>query len=150
MDAKTHGDIERMDPTLEEMLQSLLKQDGGEEALIKSIRAAGYIVHRERFPEQELRRPLLETLYEMGGSGEVREVLIRVERKVRFRLSRWDYTVISSSGRVRWEDYTRWARQRLKEEGLISNHSPHGVWELTRKGKEEVEITSAESLRQNS
>lgn len=39
-----------------------------------------------------------------------------------------------STGETRAENKIAWGRNRLKEEGFISLHSPAGVWELTEEG----------------
>ena len=129
-----------MGSNVEEELQEILNQEGGMRAVAQYLEDAGYTV---RLGLSAFRIPVLVSLYEMGGRGEVPDVLRRVERKLRFRLTSRDYTVICSNGRSRWEDYTHWSRNELREEGLIASGSQYGVWDLTQKGIEEAERLSS-------
>ena len=40
------------------------------------------------------------------------------------------------TGEIRWMNNVRWARRDLKELGYLSDDSPRGIWEITKKGKE--------------
>jgi len=88
-------------------------------------------------PEDAYRRPILEALGELGGSGRVRDVLEIVERKMRSIFSDVDYQRLKS-GEIRWYNTACFVRQGLKEEGLLESESPHGVWELSAMGKREL------------
>src|SRR5262245_51375934 len=64
----------------------------------------------DRTPQQAFRRPILETLVQMGGRGSVEAVLNEVYAKMKRQLSRFDHTSIST-GEERWRVYARWARK---------------------------------------
>ena len=132
VESKERDDRERLD----EILQSIVRQDGGMAAIIEAVEDKGYVVEPNRLPQREYRNPILVTLTEMGGRGEARDVYTEVERKLRPRLSKYDYTVVCTNERPRWEDSTHWERRAMREEGLIASGSPHGIWELTSKGIE--------------
>ena len=123
----------------DEILREILGREDGLQALIQRLEDDGYTV---RLLRRAYRTPLLKTLLEMGGSGEVRDVLSRVERKIADSLREWDYTVVCSNGRMRWEDNAHWMRNQLREEGVIAGGAPFGIWELTQKGIEEAENLS--------
>ena len=91
-----------------------------------------------RIALEELRRPLLETIYEMGGS--VRAVTLRpvLRERLSRRLSVADLEPLSS-GEERWWNATRWGRHQLVEEGLLRDDSERGMWELSQKGASLVE-----------
>jgi hypothetical protein len=36
----------------------------------------------------------------------------------------------------RWQNTAQWARNALREGGLIKGDSPHGVWEISDQGRE--------------
>jgi restriction system protein len=36
----------------------------------------------------------------------------------------------------RWRNTAQWARNSLREEGLIRDDSPRGIWEITDKGRQ--------------
>ncbi len=83
------------------------------------------------------RRAILESLYEMGGSGQVDATLRSVEEKLRPHLSVWDYEreKPDSTGEIRWRHAAHTARNGMAHKyGLLKNNSPRGVWELTPEG----------------
>ncbi len=91
-----------------------------------------------KVPEKAYRRPILEALYELGGSAPVQDVLNVVERKVKSLLTEVDYQRLASGTDIRWRNTAAWTRWKLVEDGLLKNDSLSGIWELSNKGKEEV------------
>ncbi len=77
--------------------------------------------------------PILETLYELGGKGEVKEILSIMEMKMKEILKEKDYEV-NKSGEIRWINNARWCRLKLVQDGLLRKNSPKGVWELSEEG----------------
>ena len=89
-------------------------------------------------------RPILEGLYELGGSGRMSEVLQIVERKMKHLFTSVDYEILPSGTDVRWRNTAQWARNDLvHRRGLLKKDSDHGVWELTNQGVAEVENRQA-------
>lgn len=86
-------------------------------------------------PQQAYRRPILEALVEMGGGGQVTEVLKRVREKMRSTLKPIDYRKMRS-GQVRWCNAAQWERNTMRDEGLLKSDSPRGHWEITERGRE--------------
>ncbi len=87
-------------------------------------------------PQKEYRISILETLIELGGKGKMAEVLERVERRMGDKLTAQDREILSSGNEVRWRNHARWERKNMVDIGLLRNDSPHGVWEITKKGEE--------------
>lgn len=77
--------------------------------------------------------PLLETLRENGGSGNVGDVIDKVIE--RLKLSEEVVSKPLPSGGSRVKNRIQWARFYLSKAGLIDN-SKHGIWQLTKKGFE--------------
>ena len=80
-----------------------------------------------RTPQVEFRRLVIDVLKELGGSGRAKEVTDRVGERAHLRsgdLERY------GSGQVIWKNSVAWARQRLKDEGILKSDSPQGWWEL--------------------
>lgn len=90
-------------------------------------------------PQQAYRYPILETLYELGGSASVGDVLKVVEKKMKPLLNEVDYQMLPSGVDVRWRNTAMWERFDLVKEGLLKSDSPDGIWELSDKGIQEVE-----------
>lgn len=85
---------------------------------------------KDRTPQVAFRRPILEVLAEMGGTGLVGDVLDRVRERMKDKLTEFDFTRIST-GEERWRVYARWERKNMALEGLLAG--PHGYWQLTEK-----------------
>ena len=131
--------------------------DTAESALVKVLDAAGHesspdadqdAAERDRraarpgrggrIALEELRQPLMESIYEMGGSvraGVLRPVL---REHLSSRLTAVDLEPLAS-GEERWWSAIRWERHKLVEEGLLRSDSERGTWELSEKGASVVE-----------
>ena len=88
----------------------------------------------ELMPQSEYRRPILETLSEMGGRARMNDVLQRVFEKVQHQLKPADL-MRTKSGEIRWRNRVCWVRYELVQEGLLRSDSPRGIWELSEKGR---------------
>jgi len=92
-------------------------------------------------PQQAYRQPILEALYELGGSAYVGDVLQMVEKKMKPILKEVDYQKLSSGVDIRWRNTAMWERFNLVKEGLLKSGSPNGIWELPDNGIQEAEKT---------
>lgn len=97
-------------------------------------------------PEQAYRRPILEALYELGGSASVRDILKVVEGKMKPLLTEVDYQKVPSGADIRWRNTACFERFALVKDGLLKSGSPKGVWELSDKGVQELERRKDENL----
>ncbi|MGA2412798.1 MAG: winged helix-turn-helix domain-containing protein [Candidatus Sulfotelmatobacter sp.] len=86
-------------------------------------------------PQSEYRLPILEALRELRGSGAADDVLKLVFKKVEGMLKPIDLELMENSGEQRWRLNARFERKNLALDGLLKPDSPHGVWELTERGK---------------
>lgn len=91
-----------------------------------------------RTPQDAFRTPILKSLVELGGKASVGQVLTRVETRMANTLKPIDTQKIST-GMIRWRNSAMWERNAMVDEGLLSQHSPRGVWEITAKGREVLE-----------
>ena len=82
---------------------------------------------------------VLAALQELGGKAKMGEVLAIVERIMAPQLTAVDYERLSSGADFRWRNSAQWARNLLKDEGLLSGDSRRGVWELSEKGRAYLE-----------
>lgn len=86
-------------------------------------------------PEDAFRRPILETLAELGGSAPIGEVLSRVQQKMQDVLNEHDREPLPSDPRsVRWRNTAQWCRNTLVREGLMKGDSSYGIWEISEQG----------------
>jgi restriction system protein len=94
-----------------------------------------------RTPAKSFRRPILESLVELGGRASVDAVLRKVEEKMRHVLSEYDYQCLPSTpNEVRWENTASWCRYMLVKEGLMRADSPRGIWEISEAGRRSLEV----------
>ena len=89
-----------------------------------------------RTPEENFVIPILESLIELGGKAEMKNVLKLVHEKMKNILNKYDYEPLPSNPKQkRWENTAQWARNTMVNEGLLSSESPRGIWEITEKGR---------------
>jgi restriction system protein len=89
-----------------------------------------------RTPEEKFIIPILESIIELGGKAETKNILELVHSKMKNILNSYDYEPIPSDPKEqRWVNTARFARLRMVNEGLLANNSPQGIWEITEKGR---------------
>jgi restriction system protein len=85
-------------------------------------------------PNKDFMLPILTVLEEMGGRETTAKVLSQVEDLMSDRLNEFDLGKLKN-GQLRWHNTAQWARQDMKEAGLLADDSPRGVWEITELGR---------------
>jgi len=89
-----------------------------------------------RTPTDAYFQPILQVLDQMGGRGKVSDVLARVGQVMKPVLKDVDYQPLNSDPDIpRWRNAAQWARNTMRQEGLIKGDSPHGTWEISDKGR---------------
>lgn len=107
-------------------------------------RNLGHLPRGLKTPEEEYRIPILQTLVEMGGAGRVSDVLQRVHTRMKAVLNDHDHQPLRSNPNTpRWYNTAQWARNTMAREGLLKEDSPHGVWEISDKGRRALTKQSA-------
>ncbi len=92
----------------------------------------------ERPSGKEFRKPLLRTIYEMGGSARTRDLYPVMEKHMTAVLLPGDFKNFSFGDR-RWRNSIRRERLKLVNEGYLRDDSPRGIWELSEKGSKLIE-----------
>ena len=85
-------------------------------------------------PQKVFKDYVLKAVFELGGVDRVENIRSRLFETMKSQLLEGDFTIVSS-GDPRWWNAACWARNELREDGLISADSPRGVWELTEAGR---------------
>ena len=89
-----------------------------------------------RTPESAYYSPVLRALDELGGSAKMQAVLEKVEATMKGVLKDVDYQPLASDPDMpRWRNSAQWARNTMRQEGLIKDDSPHGTWEISEAGR---------------
>jgi hypothetical protein len=127
--------ISSFEDTAEDVIKRLLAEaeeeikTQGQRAQRKPRATPGSIL-----PEGEYWRPILSIIDAAGGSAPAREVIEELGERLRGRLTARDMEPIEM-GELRWRNRARFARLRMIEQGLLSNDSPRGIWEITDAGR---------------
>lgn len=95
-------------------------------------------------PQEAYRVPILRTLMEMGGQGDINSVLGRVRELMEGELNQYDLALLSSGEMPRWRNTAQWARNAMREEGLIRDDTPRGVWAISDEGRRWLKSQSEE------
>lgn len=88
-------------------------------------------------PERDYWQPILAIIEESGGKAPANDVIDALEQRIQGQLKGRDFDLLQM-GEVRWRNRARFARLRMKEQGLLSADSPRGVWEITERGREHL------------
>jgi len=100
-----------------------------------------------RTREEEYYFPILRTLADMGGRGEIGPVLDKVHQIMKGVLKPVDEEPLKSEPHTpRWRNAAQWARNSMVNDGLLEADSPRGVWEISEAGREYL----AEHVSRNS
>ncbi|WP_299239238.1 winged helix-turn-helix domain-containing protein [Sulfurihydrogenibium sp.] len=98
--------------------------------------AKGRLKRGLRTPEENYVMPILESVIELGGKAEMKDVLNLVHEKMKNILNSYDYEPLPSNPKQkRWENTAQWARNTMVNEELLVKDSPRGIWEITDKGR---------------
>ncbi len=91
----------------------------------------------EPTPQAVYEELLLKVLDEQfKGRGDKRSVTLAIiEKMQKQNLLRAADLELVSTGETRGENAIAWARNALKDRGLLNRHSPRGIWELTAEGR---------------
>lgn len=93
-----------------------------------------------RTPEAAYYVPILKALIELGGCAKMQSVLDKVYKAMKPILKDVDHEPLASDPDMpRWRNSAQWARNTMRQEGLIKDDSPHGTWEITQAGKDRVQ-----------
>ena len=98
-------------------------------------RNPGRLKSGEKTRHETYNLPILKSLESLGGSAQASEVLEKLKQQMKDVLRDADYESLTS-GQLRWQNSAQWARLSMVKKGLLHNDSPHGVWQISEKGKE--------------
>jgi hypothetical protein len=82
----------------------------------------------------ELKKTLIETLKEFGGSANLNDIQQRMAIKLKSRFTPADVELLDD-GVPRWQKNIQWLKYRLTLNGILKDNSPRGIWELVDKEK---------------
>jgi hypothetical protein len=108
-----------------------------EEIPIKSTKTTRKFKKGLKTPQNAYRIPILQILVETkGGSASYNDVLKRVEELMKNKLNDYDKVKASPKSQdIRWINTAHWERHKMVKEGLLSDNSKRGIWEITEEGR---------------
>lgn len=86
-------------------------------------------------PQSAYRVPILRALVAMGGEARIGQVLESIYEDMKGRLNAHDLSTLSDGKTLRWRNTAQWTRNSMREEGLIRDDSPYGIWAISDKGR---------------
>ena len=89
-------------------------------------------------------KPILQVLNQMGGFGDMADVLERLPKLMKGTLTDLDFEPLAANSEVpRWWNTAQWAQSAMVQAGLLKSDSPRGIWEMTEAGHKLIaEFTS--------
>jgi hypothetical protein len=84
--------------------------------------------------QDDFRVEIIDALKILGGSGSINEVMEIIEERMKDKLLPGDFEK-RSRGNLVWKNNVQWARNSLREEGIILSGTPRGIWELSEEYK---------------
>jgi restriction system protein len=89
-------------------------------------------------------KPILQVLNQMGGVGDMADILERLPKLMKGTLTDIDFEPLAANSEVpRWWNTAQWAQSAMVQAGLLKADSPRGVWEMTEAGHKLIaEFTS--------
>ena len=139
-EAKELLNIYRLELTVTSRSGILIRDENGQD-INKDKKKSGNkqrIKRNLKTHQSQYRIPILQVLTDLGGRGEVNEILERVYERMKNKLNLYDLENLSR-GPQRWNNSARWERSKMVKEGLIEKVSYRGIWEITEKGKHYLE-----------
>ena len=100
--------------------------------------------HAPGLPEETVREPLMDVIYERGGRASGRDLYPALRERMKRYMTPGDFDRVSS-GDDRWRSTVKSAREDLVQEGYLRDDSPRGVWALSDAGVALVESRRAAS-----
>ena len=108
------------------------------------LRSGPSVENTPELPDGTIREPVMEVIYERGGSTSGRDLYPALRERMKRYLTPGDFDRIGSDDN-RWRRTVKSAREHLVEEGYLRGDSPRGVWALSKEGVARVESRRAES-----
>ncbi|WJQ81013.1 restriction endonuclease [Brevibacillus brevis] len=96
--------------------------------------------------QTEIEKPLLQTLYELGGQANPQQVYSVLRAKFP-ELTQEDLEETLISGGNKWTNRIQWVRQKLITKGDMSSPQ-RGIWAITDQGRNKITIEQVESTPQ--
>lgn len=82
-----------------------------------------------------LREHILRALKKLGGKARMSDVLEEMGRQLEGKLLPGDFALRQDGKSIAWKNNAQWERLRMRQEGVLRDDSPSGIWELVKERK---------------
>ncbi len=122
-----------LEKILDDSLISKIVKDEAIDEISKRIKER--LNHGLKTPQRKYRIPILKALMFYDGRAKTAKVLNYVNDLMRNQFNSYDLEIFRVN-EPRWKNTTMWERKNMVLDGLISDQSPRGIWEITQNGKD--------------
>lgn len=84
-------------------------------------------------PQEKLEELIVKALRHYNGKASAKKVVDFVGNELKDKLTEPDKKWREKSNKLAWQHNTHWARNTLKNKGVIKKESKRGIWELNEK-----------------
>ncbi len=128
---KNHSEIQKDYSKVEKSVKSI--------KISEKPRKRGPNLRGKKTPGKDFVLPILRSIDELGGSAKAKDVLKKVNQKMRKKLNDYDNEPLPSvPSMTRCKQTAQMARIQMVKNGLLRKNSQRGVWEITAKGKKQL------------
>jgi len=79
-----------------------------------------------------LREHILRALKKLGGKARMSEVMEEMSRQLDGKLLPGDFALRQDGKSIAWKNNAQWERLKMRQEGILRDDSPSGIWELVK------------------
>jgi hypothetical protein len=82
-----------------------------------------------------LREHILRALKKLGGQARMSDVIEEMGRQLEGKLLPGDFALRQDGKSIAWKNNAQWERLKMRQEGILRDDSPSGIWELVKEHK---------------
>jgi hypothetical protein len=83
-------------------------------------------------PHTVLREHILRALKKLGGKARMSAVLEELSQQLEGKLLPGDFALRQDGKSIAWKNNAQWERLKMRQEGILRDDSPSGIWELVK------------------
>ncbi|QEE28210.1 hypothetical protein FTW19_09500 [Terriglobus albidus] len=86
-------------------------------------------------PHIILREHILLALKKLGGKARMSDVMDEMSKQLEGKLLPGDLALRQDGKSIAWKNNAQWERLRMRQDGILRDDSPSGIWELIKERK---------------
>lgn len=118
-----------------------LRERLGQNVPPKEVHKSGLIGKGAKIPRSQklpktayttLREHILRALKKLGGKARMSDVIEEMGRELEGKLLPGDFALRQDGKSIAWKNNAQWERLKMRQEGILRDDSPSGIWELVK------------------